>query len=409
MRPSSLHPIRRRGPSAELNWDEGILLVRRPQTRRHEVMSATKTGRDQTIHLPPALVDVRRVHADALPPGRMRDSELLFPTERGDHRSGSCVTRPFLTIAKAIGLTSLVSPRTMRRTFQDPAREAGVRDVVTRAISGHATGSMQRHYSTARDHEITARLPRVFSLALVAGDVIDVPSATGCGQRRNLNAERSTTSACPRSASEIIGLRTIGGAPSHRVHVLRPEFLMSTPLLQAVMAVLDATPRKRLNIVLLNKALFYSDLLALRDLGSTITGAKYVAIKNGPVVRNYTKTIVDPLVARGLVRQNAEGNAKPVEIVKPLSKYTHLTAAQIARVGKVALVIATMTSARASDLAHKNPGWSVAYRGPNRQGDIIDMDIALQQVMESDPWLSSPLTAVESAAAFDVSGPLVDW
>ena len=31
-------------------------------------------------------------------------------------------------------------------------------DVVTRAISGHATESMQRRYSTARDHEVAATL-----------------------------------------------------------------------------------------------------------------------------------------------------------------------------------------------------------------------------------------------------------
>ena len=49
-------------------------------------------------------------------------------------------------------------PRAVRRTMQDLAREAGVSDVVTRAISGHATASMQRHYSTARDHEVAATL-----------------------------------------------------------------------------------------------------------------------------------------------------------------------------------------------------------------------------------------------------------
>lgn len=53
----------------------------------------------------------------------------------------------------------------MRRTFQDLAREANVRDVVTRAISGHATESMQRNYSTARDREITAGLASVIDLA----------------------------------------------------------------------------------------------------------------------------------------------------------------------------------------------------------------------------------------------------
>ena len=51
----------------------------------------------------------------------------------------------------------------MRRTFQDLAREAAVADVVTRSISGHATATMQAHYSTARDHEVSAG-----SLALIA-------------------------------------------------------------------------------------------------------------------------------------------------------------------------------------------------------------------------------------------------
>jgi hypothetical protein len=36
----------------------------------------------------------------------------------------------------------------MRRTFQDLARAAEVRDIVTRSASGHSTEAMQRHYST---------------------------------------------------------------------------------------------------------------------------------------------------------------------------------------------------------------------------------------------------------------------
>lgn len=49
----------------------------------------------------------------------------------------------------------------MRRTFQDLAHEA---DVVTRAISGHATEAMQRRYSTSRAHEFTDGLARVIDI-----------------------------------------------------------------------------------------------------------------------------------------------------------------------------------------------------------------------------------------------------
>lgn len=37
----------------------------------------------------------------------------------------------------------------MRRTFQDLARAAQVNDLVTRAVSGHATEAMHHHYSTS--------------------------------------------------------------------------------------------------------------------------------------------------------------------------------------------------------------------------------------------------------------------
>lgn len=165
LRPSSLRPLRRCGPSADVKWEDGTLLVRQSQTRGREVMAATNTGRDQVIHLPPTLLDVLRAHADALPAGPARDSALLFPTEDGGFQSGSCLARPFRTVAKLIGLPYSVSPRAMRRTFQDLAREAGVRDIVTRAISGHATESMQRRYSTVRGQEVADGLARVIDIA----------------------------------------------------------------------------------------------------------------------------------------------------------------------------------------------------------------------------------------------------
>jgi hypothetical protein len=52
----------------------------------------------------------------------------------------------------------------MRRTFQDLARAAEVRDVVTRSISGHATEEMQRRYSTVSPVEQQTSLARVLRL-----------------------------------------------------------------------------------------------------------------------------------------------------------------------------------------------------------------------------------------------------
>ncbi|HVV82113.1 MAG TPA: hypothetical protein VHE35_03505 [Kofleriaceae bacterium] len=75
------------------------------------------------------------------------------------------LAEPFEVCGEAIGLAYRVTPRAMRRTMQDLAREAGVSDVVTRAISGHTTGAMQRHYSTARDHEVAATLSALVAKA----------------------------------------------------------------------------------------------------------------------------------------------------------------------------------------------------------------------------------------------------
>ena len=63
-----------------------------------------------------------------------------------------------------IELGKRITPRGMRRTFQDLARAAEVTDVVTRAISGHATESMQRHYSSVSGEEMRSSLARVLQL-----------------------------------------------------------------------------------------------------------------------------------------------------------------------------------------------------------------------------------------------------
>jgi hypothetical protein len=64
-----------------------------------------------------------------------------------------------------LGWTKKLTPRAMRRTFQDLARAAEVRDIVTRSVSGHSTEAMQRHYSTVSGQEQKAGLAKVGSLA----------------------------------------------------------------------------------------------------------------------------------------------------------------------------------------------------------------------------------------------------
>ncbi len=164
-RPSTLRPLRRGGPEADVLWEEGILLLRRSNPSGDEIMDQTKTGLDQDIPLPAAAMRVLREHLAALPPGPMRESVFLFPSTTGGMRSRSALDKPFRDVLKALGWSVRVTPRAMRRTFQDLARQADVHDVVTRAISGHQTEKMQRHYSTAQREEIRAAVGKVISIA----------------------------------------------------------------------------------------------------------------------------------------------------------------------------------------------------------------------------------------------------
>ncbi len=95
----------------------------------------------------------------------MRDSIYLFPSTTGGMRSRSALEKPFEDVAMALGWTLRFTPRGMRRTFQDLARQAQVHDVITRAIAGHATERMQRHYSTAQREEMREAVGKVISLA----------------------------------------------------------------------------------------------------------------------------------------------------------------------------------------------------------------------------------------------------
>jgi hypothetical protein len=69
-------------------------------------------------------------------------SDLLFPSEAGGFRSPSVLDKLFREVALAIKVGRHVTPRAMRRTYQDLARAAEMRDLITRAISGHATERM---------------------------------------------------------------------------------------------------------------------------------------------------------------------------------------------------------------------------------------------------------------------------
>lgn len=166
-------------------------------------------------------------------------------------------------------------------------------------------------------------------------------------------------------------------------------------------------------MVNLNKALFYLDLVCLRDLGFPITNTTFVALKQGPVVAHYEKRLVLPLLESGIAIGEPEGQSKPIKLIQPLFPMRHVTP----RIQHLAEIVggwvSRKTATEVSHYSHKNLGWKMAFRdglGANAKPQPIDLSIAMQQIMDDDPWLSEPLGEESLAAVVAADhGGGTDW
>jgi integrase len=165
LRPSSLRPLRRRGPEADIDWTTGDLEVRQSQTKGTKVMIGTKTARFQTVSLPRTVLDVLKWHVETqLKNHDMQKSDLLFPSLTGGFRTRTALRNPFMVVVDELKLKHNFTPKGMRRAFNDLARQAEISSFMTRAISGHSTAQMQDHYSTPAPDEQRESLARVIDL-----------------------------------------------------------------------------------------------------------------------------------------------------------------------------------------------------------------------------------------------------
>lgn len=165
LRPSSMRPLRRRGPESDVLWDKNRILVRQSQTYGDEVMKTTKQKRRYGIDVPSEVMDVLRWHVDTqLSTPEQNDSDLLFPSNTGSFRAPNVLNKPFAEVAAEMGLGFTFTQKGMRRTFNDLARHAEVEKLVTRSISGHLTEQMQDHYSTVAPEEQRRSIAKVIRL-----------------------------------------------------------------------------------------------------------------------------------------------------------------------------------------------------------------------------------------------------
>ena len=186
-------------------------------------------------------------------------------------------------------------------------------------------------------------------------------------------------------------------------------------LVEAAVELLRAAPGATLKIVLLNKALFYLDLCALRDRGETLTGSPYIALDQGPVVAKYKTRLVDELIERGFATQRDDGETreKPVTLTRKAPKAKLLDEYALEKAREIAKYFSKLTSKKASEISHQNPGWMIAYaegRGRGNPPKPINMRIAMQEFAGTDPWLESEADPeFESAVAEAEKGPRIPW
>lgn len=165
LRPSSVRPLRRKGPESDVDWEKNRLRVRRSHTQGAEVMKTTKQKRRYAIDLPEEAMAVLKWHVKTqLETPEQRESDLLFPSITGGFRTQKVLNQPMAEVATELGITKKLTQRALRRTFNDLARAAQVNDLVTRSISGHLTEKMQAHYSTVNGGEQREALAKVIRL-----------------------------------------------------------------------------------------------------------------------------------------------------------------------------------------------------------------------------------------------------
>ena len=168
-------------------------------------------------------------------------------------------------------------------------------------------------------------------------------------------------------------------------------------------AFLEEVKGHELEAVVFNKALFYADLAALRDLGRTMTGSSYTAAPLGPMLTNF-KILVKALEVRGIAKQVEDGDARPIRAIRRIDQQLPDEEAEIVR--RVSAAASAWTSTGVSDLSHENIGWILGRNAPNKRINLI---IAMQQIVDSDPWLDAPLTEEENEAVSRGMSDLGPW
>ena len=148
--------------------------------------------------------------------------------------------------------------------------------------------------------------------------------------------------------------------------------------------------------VKLNKVLFYSDFLAYKQLGKSITGADYLALERGPGPRRLVPIREDMIQKRDIAPDNRMSQNRLVPLRDPdLSLFS---AQEIAIVDKIIRRFKDENAGSVSELSHAFLGWKAA----RAEGEIKNTNISIPY--ETVFVKSPPLDEFEAAHGLDLAG-----
>jgi integrase len=133
------------------DWDEveNVIYVRRKQTRGRIGPVSRKKRAPPVIPVTPELQDVLTEHRQWLEFDKVPNREaLMFPSATGTLRTPNTLDFAKKKCLELAGIDRRFTLHGCRYSFTDLTRLAKVDAVTRRALTGHVTEQMQRHYST---------------------------------------------------------------------------------------------------------------------------------------------------------------------------------------------------------------------------------------------------------------------
>jgi uncharacterized phage-associated protein len=134
-------------------------------------------------------------------------------------------------------------------------------------------------------------------------------------------------------------------------------------LKNAVLYLLQNAPTKP-GVTVLLKMLYFADYRHYREHLSPITGAEYVALKNGPVINDY-KQLFAELVEQGALVERAVPSGgqwpKTEYVPQQAPDTTVFTPTELEVLNTVLRECGPLTGTRLSDMTHREGPWSLVY------------------------------------------------